>query len=217
MSLLCLGHHFCLRTNSSSWVDAWNAMLDLVSTFGKTLHSILLPGVTLQGFGECGWVVRYQLVDMSFVIMFLPKQNYSLPQTWPNHPSSVTVSQCLVCFVKFQMLTHHTCLFNQLFDSLSVFLSLLAMHLGVELWSKHQDKQKAMEKQQSKRLCTHQWSKRFGVYLLMLLPPRFFTSTLTIFPHNGDWDFAKRSELFCTCFELILLPCQKLHQMVLEA
>lgn len=28
------------------------------------------------------------------------------------------------------MLIHHTCLFNQLSDSLSVFLSLLAMHLG---------------------------------------------------------------------------------------
>lgn len=40
---------------------------------------------------------------------------------------------------------------------LSLCLSLLACNASwVELWSKHQDKQKAMEKPQSKRLCTHQ-------------------------------------------------------------
>lgn len=33
-------------------------------------------------------------------------------------------------FVLILMLIHHTCLFNQLSDPLSVFLSLLAMHLG---------------------------------------------------------------------------------------
>lgn len=38
--------------------------------------------------------------------------------------------QCLFCFGFGLMLIRHTCLFSQLFDSLSVFLSLLAMHLG---------------------------------------------------------------------------------------
>lgn len=73
-------------------------------------------------------------------------------------PSVLTDSQCLLCFV-FDFNAHPPYMPFQPALWLSLCLSLLACNASwVELWSKHQDKQKAMEKQ-SKRLFTHQKRK----------------------------------------------------------
>lgn len=70
-------------------------------------------------------------------------------------PSILTDSQCLLCFA-FDFDAHPPYMPFQPTLWLSLCLSLLACNASwVELWSKHQDKQKAMEKQQSKRLFTH--------------------------------------------------------------
>lgn len=67
--------------------------------------------------------------------------------------------QCLFCF-GFDLNAHPPYMPFQPALWLSLCLSLLACNASwVELWSKHQDNQKAMEKPQSKRLFTHQRKK----------------------------------------------------------
>lgn len=95
-------------------------------------------------------------------------------------PSILTDSQCLLCFA-FDFNAHPPYMPFQPALWLSLCLSLLACNASwVELWSKHQDKQKAMEKQQSKRLFTHQ-KKGLGCSAadLFFLPPSVYLFKLT--------------------------------------
>lgn len=73
--------------------------------------------------------------------------------------------QCLFCF-GFDLNAHPPYMPFQPALWLSLCLSLLACNASwVELWSKHQDNQKAMEKPQSKRLFTHQRKKKTRIQI----------------------------------------------------
>lgn len=88
----------------------------------------------------------------------------------------MTDPQCLLCFC-FDFNAHPPYMPFQPALWLSLCLSLLACNASwVELWSKHQDKQKAMEKPQSKRLFTHQKKKEKGDWGVRMLT--FFSTPL---------------------------------------
>lgn len=83
---------------------------------------------------------------------------------------------------------------------LSLCLSLLACNASwVELWSKHQDKQKAMEKPQSKRLFTHQKEKKkknWGVQLLTSFHPLLSAfSNSQVSSHMNKWKGAPNTNV----------------------